>query len=81
MLGRYAGNSFGTQTDLESLVLKNTLDGSVFTGWGELGLENDPEGAVADDFTLSVLHFLGFTRKTILDFLPNNFCHGVSANN
>lgn len=63
---------------LESLILKHTLDGSVFAGRRKLGLKDDAEGTVADNFALGILHFLGFTSETILDFFANNFCHAVS---
>lgn len=63
---------------LESLILKNTLDGSIFTGRRKFRLEDDAERTVTNDFALGVLHFLGFTRQTILDFFANNFCYAVS---
>jgi hypothetical protein len=59
---------------LESLVLQDTLDGSIFSAGRELGLEDDPEGAIAHNLALSVLDLSLFTSQSILDFLSNDFC-------
>jgi len=61
-----------TQAYLESLVLKNTLNGCIFSGGRELGLEDYPERAITHDLTLGILHLLGFAGKAILHFLTNN---------
>lgn len=42
-------------TYLESLVLENSLDGSVFIGWRELCLEDNTERSISHDFTLCIL--------------------------
>lgn len=39
---------------LESLVLQDSLDGSIFTAWRQLGLEDDAKGAIANNLALSV---------------------------
>lgn len=57
--------------DLEALVLEHTLDGSIFTTGRELGLEDDTEGTVADNFALGVLHLFCLSSQAILDLFAN----------
>lgn len=69
-------------TDLESLVLKNALDGSVLPGWGELRLEDNAEGTVADNLALGILQIPGLTSDTVLHLFANDLCgalliHGI----
>lgn len=59
-------------TNLESLVLQDSLDGSIFAIGSQLCLEHHAEGAVAHDFALRVLHFSGLARNSILYFFPDN---------
>lgn len=58
---------------LETLVLKNTLDGGIFVGRRELCLENDTERAVSYNLALCVLQLLRLAGDAILHFLLNNF--------
>lgn len=54
---RRARRGQGGRTDLESLVLQDLLDGNVSRGHvslEELCLEDDAEGAIADDFAVCV---------------------------
>lgn len=61
-------------TYLEALILKDTLDCCVFPIWGELGLENNAEGSIADDLALSVLHLFSLAGEAILHFFTNHLC-------
>jgi hypothetical protein len=61
-------------TDLEPLVLKHSLDGSILTRWRELSLENHPKRPIANDLALRVLHFPCLPCQPILDLLTNYFC-------
>lgn len=58
---------------LESFVLKDTLDGGIFVGGGQLGLEDDTEGTVADNLALGVLQILRLASFAVLDLLPDDF--------
>lgn len=44
-----------TAAYLESLVLKNTLDGSILVGRRELCLEDNTERSISHNFTLCIL--------------------------
>ena len=57
---------------LEAFILKNAFNRRVFSVRGKLGLEDDSEGTVSDNFTLSVLHFTSFARLTVLHFLADD---------
>jgi hypothetical protein len=57
---------------LEAFILEHTLDGRVFAAWGELGLKDDAEGAIAHDLALGVLHFTSLASKAILDLLADD---------
>ena len=61
-------------TYLEALVLEHALDSSIFSGRRQLGLEDDTEGAVANDLALGVLHLLGLSGQAVLDLLTDDFC-------
>jgi hypothetical protein len=47
------------RTNLEPLVLQNSLDGSIFTTGGQLGLKDNTKGAIPNDLALGVLHVSG----------------------
>ena len=66
------------RTYLEALILKDTLDCCIFPIWRELGLENNAEGSVADDFALGVLHFFSLASKAILNLFTNHLYSSVS---
>ena len=66
------------QAYLESLVLQHSLDGCILSAWRELGLEDNAKRAVADDLALRVCKVLVLAGFTVLDFLANDFCNGVS---
>lgn len=59
---------------LEALVLKNTLDGGVFSAWRQFGLEDDAKGAIADNLALRILHLFRLASETVLDLFANDFC-------
>jgi hypothetical protein len=61
-------------TNLESLVLQDSLDGSVLTIGSQLRLEHYTERAVAHNLALRVLHFPVFASNSILHFFPNDIC-------
>lgn len=65
------------QTDLEAFVLQNALDGSILSTGGELGLENDTEGAVSYDLALCVRQVFVLARLAVLDLLADDFCARV----
>jgi hypothetical protein len=60
--------------DLETLVLEHTLDGSIFAAGGQLGLEDNTEGTVADNLALGVLHLFCLSGQAILDLFANYLC-------
>ena len=60
--------------DLETLVLKHTLDGGIFAAGRQLGLENDTEGTVADNLALGVLHLFCLSSQAILDLFADYLC-------
>ena len=60
--------------DLETLVLKHTLDSSIFAAGGQLGLEDNTEGTVADNLALGVLHLFCLSGQAILDLFANYLC-------
>jgi hypothetical protein len=62
-------------TVLESLVLKDSLDGSILSRWGQLGLENNTEGAISDNLALRVLQIPSFSSHSILDLLADHLSH------
>lgn len=64
---------------LESLVLEDTLDGGIFVGRGQLGLEDDTKGTISDNLALSVLQILRLASFAILNLLPDDFWDKVSA--
>lgn len=65
---------------LEALVLQHPLDGSIFTGGRQLGLEDDTEGTISDNLALCVLHISSLARDAILDLFANNlYFAGVSG--
>jgi hypothetical protein len=63
-------------THLEALVLQHTLDGSILSAGRQLGLENDAEGAIADDFALRVGEVLVVARHAVLHLLADDFWRG-----
>jgi hypothetical protein len=60
-------------THLEALVLEHTLDGGVLPAGRQLCLEDDTEGAIADDFALRVCEVLVVARDAVLDLLADDF--------
>lgn len=64
------------KTHLEALVLEHALDGGIFTTGRQLRLENDTEGAVADNLALRVCEILVVASQAILDLFVDNFCKG-----
>lgn len=58
---------------LEPFVLQHSFDGGIFSAGGELGLEHDTKGAIADNLALCVLQFTCFTRQSVLDLLSYDF--------
>lgn len=62
------------QPYLEPLVLQDSLDSSIFTTGRQFGLEHNPKGAIADNFTLGVLHVLRLASQPILHSLANHLC-------
>lgn len=62
------------ETYLEALVLQHALDGGILPRRRELGLEDDAEGAIADNLALGVLHLLGLAGQAVLDLLTDDFC-------
>jgi len=62
------------QTDLEALVLENSLDCSVFSAGGQFGLEDNAEGAISDNLALRVGQVFVFASLAVLDFLPDDLC-------
>jgi hypothetical protein len=64
---------------LEPLILKNTLDGSVLSRWRKLGLENDTEGTISDNFALGILQISGLARHSILNLFTDHLCNCVSV--
>jgi hypothetical protein len=73
----YAGLFHGA-THLEALVLQHSLDGRVFTAGRQFGLEDDAEGAIADDLALCIGQVFVLARQAVLHFLADDFCEGVS---
>jgi hypothetical protein len=67
------------QTDLEALVLQHPLDGGVFSARGQLGLENDTEGAIAHNLALCVRQVLVLSGLAVLDLFTDDFCAAVSS--
>jgi hypothetical protein len=63
---------------LEALILEDSLDGSILAAGSHLGLEHDPEGAIANNLTLCVGDLFGFTGQSILDFLLDDLCGGLA---
>lgn len=58
---------------LESLILQDALDGSIFVRRSELGLENYTKGAISDNLALCVLKFSRLAGDSILDLLLDDF--------
>lgn len=61
-------------TYLEPLVLQHTLDGGILARRRQLRLENDAEGAIADNLAVCVLHFPRLACDAILDLFADNLC-------
>ena len=61
-------------TNLESLVLQDSLDGSILTIGSQLCLEYYSERTITHNLALRVLHFSELARNSILYFFPNNLC-------
>ena len=57
---------------LESLILKNSLDGSILAAGSHLGLEYHTEGAIANNLALRVSNLLGLTGQSILDLFADD---------
>lgn len=66
-------------TYLESFILKDTFDGSVFTTWRQLRLEDDTERSVAHDLALCVLHLPRLPGEPVLHLLTNHVYTELSA--
>lgn len=66
-------------THLEALVLQHTLDGRILAAGGQLGLEDDAKGAIADDFALRVREVLVVARHAVLHLLANDFWRGLAG--
>lgn len=64
-----------TNMYLESLVLENTLDSSVFPRGRELRLEDHAKRSVAHDLALRVLYFSLLTCNSILYLLTDDLSH------
>jgi hypothetical protein len=79
-VSRCAGAHVGShaQTDLEALILQHPFDGGVFSAGGQLGLEDDAEGAVAHNLALCVGQVLVFSGLAVLDLFADDFCGAVS---
>jgi hypothetical protein len=58
---------------LEPLVLQHALDGSIFTRWRELGLEDDSERAIAHNLALRVLQIPRLAGNAVLHLFANHF--------
>jgi hypothetical protein len=69
------------QTNLEALVLEHSLDRSIFSARGELGLEDYTKGAVSDDLALRISKVLVLARLAVLDLFADDFCANVSEQN
>lgn len=54
---------------LESLILKNTLDGGILVGRRKLCLKNDAEGAISNDLALSILYLSRLASDAVLNLL------------
>lgn len=54
---------------LESLILKNTLNGGVLVGRRKLCLENDAEGAISNNLALSILYLSRLASNAVLNLL------------
>ena len=65
-------------TYLEPLVLKNPLNGSILSGWRQLGLKDDTERAISYDLALRILQVPGLASNSILNLLADNLCNCVS---
>lgn len=63
---------------LEALVLQHPLDGSVLAAGRQLRLEDDAEGAIADDLALRIGKVFVLARLAVLHFLANDLCGFVS---
>lgn len=62
----------GCRAHLESFVLKDALDGSIFPRRREFRLKNDAKRAIADNLALRVLHIPRLAGDTILDLFAND---------
>lgn len=60
--------------DLESLVLKNPLDGRILIGRREFRLEHDTERSIPHNLALRVLEIPRLAGDSVLDLLADNFC-------
>jgi len=61
-------------TYLETLVLQNPFDGCILTAGHHLGLENDTERSISNDFALCVRDLLHFSGQPILDLFADDLC-------
>jgi hypothetical protein len=59
---------------LEAFVLQDSFDCSIFAAGRELGLEDDPKGAVSNNFALSVGEIPCFSRNAVLYPFADDFC-------
>lgn len=57
---------------LETFVLEDSLDGSIFTGWRKLGLKDNAERAISNNLALSVLQISSLAGDTILNSLADD---------
>ena len=57
---------------LESFVLQYTLDSSILAIGGDLGLEDDAEGAISNNLALGVLHLSSLAGDTILNLFADD---------
>lgn len=64
----------GSASHLETLVLEDSLDGSVLAAGGHLGLKHHTERSIAHDLALGVRDLLGFARQAILDLFADDLC-------
>lgn len=54
--------------------MQNALDGRIFIGRGELGLEDDAKRPVTNNLALRVLYLSCFSCDAVLNLLANDLC-------
>ena len=59
---------------LESLILENPFNGSIFARRRQFSLKHDPKGPISHDFALRVLQVSSLPSDSILYLLPDDFC-------